>query len=209
MSRLFSALAMALASTCAVVAPAWLRASMRCYLFVSSVRLTAVRRCWAASAAPGPPVVFDVAPERAGRGEFPELVTDHRLGDEHRDVLATVVHRDGVADHVGDDRRAARPGSNDLLATGLILGIHLLEQVVIDERALFQAAWHCSSLLLSASCQCGGDGRSACRWVDGAGYGPRAYQPGSPGDARRRSCPHRHRAGDRRDSSPHREPWAA
>src|SRR6516164_7192804 len=34
--------------------------------------------------APAPAVVLDMAAERARRGELPEFVADHRLGDEHR-----------------------------------------------------------------------------------------------------------------------------
>src|SRR3978361_1327609 len=94
------------------------------------------------SATTGPPVILHVTPERAGRRELAELVPDHALGDEHRDVLAAVVHGHGVAEHVRDDRRATRPGLDDVLGALGVLGVHLLEQVVVDERALFHAAWH-------------------------------------------------------------------
>src|SRR6202040_895568 len=112
------------------------------------------------------PVVLDVALERPGRRELTELVPDHRLGDEHRDMLAAVVHRESVPDHVGDDRRAARPGLDDLLRVLLVLHVDLLEQMVVDERALLQAAWHflAPGSVLSrptggASCRCAGVGR--------------------------------------------------
>src|SRR3954468_12784538 len=96
----------------------------------------------------GPPLVLDVATERAGRGELAELVTDHGLGHEHRNVLATVVHRDGVTEHRGHDHRAAGPRLDDVLGALVVLSVHLLDQVVVDERALLQAAWHrCLSLL--------------------------------------------------------------
>src|SRR4051794_10435370 len=98
-------------------------------------------------AAPRPAVVLDVALEGPRRRELAELVPDHALGDEHRDVLATVVHRDRVPEHVGDDRRAARPGLDHLLAVLVVLVVHLLEQVVVDERALLQTAWHLSDPL--------------------------------------------------------------
>src|SRR5579875_1489128 len=94
------------------------------------------------SAAPGPAVVLDVALERAGGRELAELVPDHALGDEHRHVLAAVVHGDRVPEHVGDDRRATRPGLDDVLAALVVLVVDLLEQVVVDERALLQTAWH-------------------------------------------------------------------
>src|SRR5690606_12347903 len=93
-------------------------------------------------------VVLDVTLEGPGRGELAQLVPDHRLGDEHRDVLATVVHRDGVAQHVRDDRGPARPGLDHRLLARLVQRVHLLEQVVVHERALLQAAWH--GLLLPA-----------------------------------------------------------
>src|SRR3954451_6998012 len=94
------------------------------------------------SGAPRPAVVLDVASERASRRELSELVPDHALGDEHRDMLAAVVHGNGVPEHVRDDRRATRPGFDHALAALVVLRVHLLEQVVIDERTLLQTPWH-------------------------------------------------------------------
>src|SRR6476469_4407125 len=88
------------------------------------------------------PVVLDVTLERAGRCELAELVPDHRLGDEHRNMLAAVVHRERMPDGVGDDGRPTRPGLDDLLAVLLVLDVDLLEQMVVDERTLLEAAWH-------------------------------------------------------------------
>jgi hypothetical protein len=82
--------------------------------------------------------------EGAGRTEFTELVADHRLGHVDRDVLATVVDGKRVANHVGDDCRAAAPGLNDLALAGFVLGIDLLEQVLVDEGTLFETACHVS-----------------------------------------------------------------
>src|SRR3954466_1772582 len=83
-----------------------------------------------------------VVAERAGRRELAELVTDHRLGDVYGDVLAPVVHRDRVPDHVGNDRGATAPRLDDLLLALGVQLVDLLEQVVVDERALLQAARH-------------------------------------------------------------------
>src|ERR687889_2305385 len=94
------------------------------------------------SAAPGPAVVLHVPTEGAGGGELAELVPDHRLGHEDRHVLAAVVDGDRVAEHVRDDRRTARPCPDHVLGALVVLRVHLLEQVVVDERALLQAAWH-------------------------------------------------------------------
>src|ERR1044072_5394843 len=92
-------------------------------------------------------VVLLVAAEGAGRRELAELVADHRLGDEHRDVLAAVVHRDRVAEHGRDDHRATGPGLDDVLGTGFVLGVHLLDQVVVDEGPLLETARHLNPLL--------------------------------------------------------------
>src|SRR5688572_20591666 len=94
------------------------------------------------SAPPRAAVVLDVPTEGARGRELAELVPDHRLGHEDRDVLAAVVHGHRVPEHVGDDRRAARPGADHVLGALFVLSVHLLEQVVVDERALLQAAWH-------------------------------------------------------------------
>src|SRR5690242_15943852 len=96
---------------------------------------------------PAPPVVSDVAAERPGGGELPELVADHRLGDEHRDMLAAIVHRDRVAQHRRDDHGTARPRLDDVPRPLVVLAVHLLEEVVVHERALLQATRHCQVLL--------------------------------------------------------------
>src|SRR5215472_3751245 len=88
------------------------------------------------------PVVAHVAAEGPGRGELAELVADHRLGNEHRDVLAAVVHGDRVAEHRRDDHRAARPRLDDVLGALVVLEVHLLHQVVIHEGTLLKATRH-------------------------------------------------------------------
>src|SRR6195952_3691258 len=88
------------------------------------------------------PVVLDVTLEGAGRGELAQLVANHGLRHEHRHVLATVVDGEGVSDEVGDDGRPTRPGLDDLLGVLLVLDVDLLQEMVVDERALLQAAWH-------------------------------------------------------------------
>ena len=47
-----------------------------------------------------------VALEDARRRELAELVADHVLGHVHRNELLAVVHRDGVADHLRNNRGA-------------------------------------------------------------------------------------------------------
>src|SRR4051812_4991982 len=96
----------------------------------------------AASAAAALPVILLVGAERPRRGELAQLVADHRLGDEHRDVLAAVVHREGVPEHLRDDHGATGPGADDVLGAPVVLRLHLLQKVVVDEGALLQAARH-------------------------------------------------------------------
>src|ERR1022692_878186 len=86
--------------------------------------------------APRSPLLSGVVPEGACRCELAQLVADHRLGDIDRDVAPPVMHGDGVADHVGDDGRTSRPGLDDLLLSARVEHVHLLQQVVVDERAL-------------------------------------------------------------------------
>src|SRR5918997_1522809 len=74
----------------------------------------------AASAPTALPVVLLVTLERAGQRELAELVPQH----------------------LGDDRRAPRPGLDHVLGALVVLNFHLLEQVVVYERALLQAARH-------------------------------------------------------------------
>src|SRR6185369_9457648 len=76
--------------------------------------------------------------EDARRGELAQLVADHVLGDQHRNVLFAVVHGQRQANHFWSDHRAARPGL-DRLAIVLARGnLHLLGQVQIDERTFLQ-----------------------------------------------------------------------
>src|ERR671917_2602723 len=77
-----------------------------------------------------------VVAERAGRRELAELVADHRLGDVDGHVLAPVVDGHGVADHVGDDGRAAGPGLDDLLFAPWVGGGDLSEEMLVDEGGL-------------------------------------------------------------------------
>src|SRR3954451_18402160 len=83
-----------------------------------------------------------VEPERAGGRELAELVADHRLADVDGHVLAAVVHRDRVADHVGGDGRTTRPRLDDLAIARRVHRVDLLLQMVVDEWSLLQAAWH-------------------------------------------------------------------
>src|SRR3954452_11593219 len=97
-----------------------------------------------ASAAAGLPVVLHVPAVGAGRCELPQLVADHRVGHEDGDVLAAVVYGERVADHGRHDHRTTRPGLDHVVGALVVLRVHLLHQVVVDERTLLQAARHLS-----------------------------------------------------------------
>ena len=88
------------------------------------------------------PVGAGVAAEGARRRELAELVADHRLADEHRHVLAAVVHGDRVPDHLGEDRRGARPGLDHVLLAALVHLLDALHQALLDPRALLGRTSH-------------------------------------------------------------------
>src|SRR3954468_8373841 len=103
---------------------------------------SAADAAWEALATTCPPLVLDVPAEGTRGRELAELVPDHRLGHEDRHVLASVVHGDGVTEHRRHDHRAARPRLDDVLGALVVLRVHLLHQVVVDEGTLFETARH-------------------------------------------------------------------
>ena len=67
-------------------------------------------------------------------------MSDHVLLDVDRDVLASVVHRDRVPDHGGDDRGRARPGLDHALLPGRVHPFDLLEQMLGDTQCFLDDA---------------------------------------------------------------------
>src|SRR5206468_9495155 len=90
-----------------------------------------------------------VALELPGRRELAELVPDHVLRDVDRNELPSVVDGQRVADHLGGDGRAPRPGLDDLAVAGLVHRVDLLEQMSVDPGALLQGACHVYFRLLT------------------------------------------------------------
>src|ERR1035441_10535654 len=78
----------------------------------------------------------------AGGGELAELVPDHGLGDEHRVVLAPVMHGDGVSDHLREDVAAPRPGLDDPLLPALVQLLNLGKQVIVAEWPFLEGTAH-------------------------------------------------------------------
>src|SRR5690606_18846286 len=74
--------------------------------------------------------------EGPGQGELAELVANHVLVDQHRDVVAAVMDGDRETHHLRQDHRTARPGLDRLL--GVARGLDLLDQVMVDEGALLE-----------------------------------------------------------------------
>src|SRR5438093_4589237 len=79
--------------------------------------------------------VMAVHAEGSRRRELAQLVPHHRLGYEDRNVLAAVVDGDGVPQHLGNDRRPARPRLDDPLVAAAVHLDHLDHQVLVDERS--------------------------------------------------------------------------
>src|SRR5690606_18351059 len=81
-------------------------------------------------------LVRRVAVKRTGRRELAELVTDHVLGDQHRDELLAVVDAEREADELRQDGRPPRPCPDHLVAARLARLLGLLQQIAVDERSL-------------------------------------------------------------------------
>src|SRR5262245_61572617 len=81
-------------------------------------------------------LVAGVTVEGARRRELAELVADHLLGDEDRDVLVAVVHAERDADELRQDGRAPAPDLDDLRAPRAARSLGLLQEIAVDERAL-------------------------------------------------------------------------
>src|SRR5688572_25040812 len=83
-----------------------------------------------------------VTAERAGRGEFAELVPDHVFLHEHLQELVPVVHFERVPDELGDDRARAGPGLDGLLRAILVELGNLLEEFLVNVGSFFAASAH-------------------------------------------------------------------
>src|SRR5215217_35055 len=87
-------------------------------------------------------VVAGVAAEQARRRELAELVTHHVLGHIDRDELVAVVHGEGVAHELGQDRACPAPGLHHPLLVAGRHGGHLAGEVLRDVRPLLDATSH-------------------------------------------------------------------
>src|SRR4051812_10699571 len=80
--------------------------------------------------------------EGARRGELAELVSHHLLGEVDGDELVAVVHRQRVADEVGRDGGAARPGLQHAPLPLLVHRPDFLLEALLYEGPLLQASGH-------------------------------------------------------------------
>src|SRR5688572_18770613 len=74
--------------------------------------------------------------------KLPELVAHHVFGDEHRVKNFSVMDEERVSHEIGNNRGAARPGFDRLLAVVRVLFVDLFQQMLLDERSFFEAASH-------------------------------------------------------------------
>src|ERR687887_2596058 len=75
-----------------------------------------------------------MAVERPRRCELSELVTDHFLGHQHRNVLLAVVDAESEPDELRQDGRAPAPDPDHLVTAGRARRLRFLEQITVDER---------------------------------------------------------------------------
>ena len=80
--------------------------------------------------------------EGARRGKLAELVPDHVFRDEHGIENLAVVDQEGVADEIGRDEGAARPGLDRLLHVGAGHSLDLDHEMVVDEGTFFEGTGH-------------------------------------------------------------------
>src|SRR5437588_6168405 len=95
-----------------------------------------------------------MAVEGARRRELAELVADHFLRHQHRNVLLPVVDAERQADELRQDGRAAAPHLDHFVAPGRARGFGLLEKVAVDERTFPNRTRH-SWLPISSSARGG------------------------------------------------------
>src|SRR3989442_1338973 len=79
--------------------------------------------------------VGGMAVERARGRELAELVADHLLGHQHRDVLLAVVDAESQPDELRQDGRAPAPDPDQLVPAGRARCLRFFEQIAVDERA--------------------------------------------------------------------------
>src|SRR5579872_2326399 len=122
----------------------------RCWRSASACWCATGRRCRARnrscrSRRPFERGLHRVALERARGREFAQFVPHHLLRDIHGNELPPVVHRDGVPNHVRQNRRAPRPRLDDFLFVPRVHPFDFYAKWLIDEWAFFKRAWHLSS----------------------------------------------------------------
>src|SRR5436190_590019 len=81
------------------------------------------------------------------RREFPELMTDHFLGDENRNELVAVVDLKRQAHELRQNRRAAAPRLYRHVAAAGASCLRLLQEIPVNERAFPQRACQGTDLL--------------------------------------------------------------
>src|ERR1700759_2348238 len=114
-----------------------LRALVRMPRMLANASLSSSRRSAVGLPISGSPrlLVASMAIECARRREFPELVADHVLGDQHRDEFVTIVDPKGQPDELRKNRRPARPGADYLVAPRAPRLVGLLQKIAVDEWA--------------------------------------------------------------------------
>src|ERR1700677_125884 len=95
-----------------------------------------------------------MAVKGAGRREFAELVSDHLLGHEHRNVLVPVVDAERQTHELRQNCRTPAPNLDDLGTSGPACKAGRLEQITVDERTLPDRSRHGSASLLAHMARC-------------------------------------------------------
>src|SRR3569832_393273 len=92
-------------------------------------------------------LVGRVTLERTGQCEFAELVANHVFRNQHRNMLPAIVDRNRQADEIRQNCGTTRPSLDRTTILGCVRGFHLLQQMTVDERTLFNRTSHNDYLL--------------------------------------------------------------
>src|SRR5579872_5737046 len=85
--------------------------------------------------------------ELPGRGELAQLMPHHVFRDIHLNELLAVMHRDGMANELRQNRRTPRPGLHDLFLVSVVQDVDLLFQMTVGKRPFLNGTAHGLSLL--------------------------------------------------------------
>jgi hypothetical protein len=75
--------------------------------------------------------------ERPGHGELPKAVSDHVFRNKDRYMAPSVMHTERHSNHVGENRRPARPGLDNRFFPGARDGVYFFSEFRVNGWPFF------------------------------------------------------------------------